>query len=350
MPVTKRLYPHELSTELSLRPSAPFDPTDESLDLGFLIREDESDQDLQTLDLTNSALPWQHLQIDLQGVLPAVDLSRILPLPSIASEDAALIVSVVCSETRLRRAVQLAFEGGSWTGSVTILRDEARGAVRLVPRLVRTTDIPTSEGSEFPFATRSGFVIAEGRSLNIRIDPPNIDTEGVLKISWENFPKSQNSWMRSHDGDICYLEESESRPTLYLNSHYAELKAALHSKSRSGSTAVVRHMGNALIAQAVWTQLFSNAAARVDPETEESELELTGGGWRNQLLRDLLQRAFPGLGLEEQVRRMGGLRADTGSGVLNAVISSAAQNASKTALLIKRASRAVNVKTQELER
>lgn len=352
MPVTKSLYPYELSTELNLRPrSKPFDPTNEELDLGFSIREEESDENIQTLDLTNSTLPWQRLQIELQGSLPDSELQRILPPPSSATEDTSLIVSVICSETRLRRAVQLTYEDGSWAGSVTIFRDEARGAVRLIPRLVRTTDIPMGSESESPAATRSALVIAEGRSLNVRIDPPNRNVEGILKVTWENFPISQNTWMRQHEGDICYLDESDAQPTLYLNSHYADLKAALHSKASSGITAVVRHMGNALIAQTAWTQLFSNAAAGVDAEEDETELEASGGGWRSQLLRDLLQRAFPGHELSEQVRRLGGLKADGGGGALTAVISSAAQNAAKTAVLFKRASRAAGiVRTQEIER
>jgi len=351
MPVSKRLYPYETSGDLSLRPKGkPFDPADEGLDLGFLIREDESDEEIQTLDLTGSTLAWQSLQIDLQAILPEADLTRVLPAPSQPSEDALLVVSVICSETRLRRAVQFAFGDGVWSGTVTIRRDEARGAVRLIPRLVRATDLPGSSATESGFATRNGFIIAEGRSLNVRIDPPNRNVDGVLRVLWKNFAESDHDWMKQHAGDVLYLDENETQPTLYLNSHYPQLKAALHSRAKTGSTAVVRHLGNALIAQTAWQQLFSSMAATVDPDTEDEDIEDAASGWRKPLLRAFLQRAFPEVELAEQLKRLRRYSTEGQGGVLSAIVSSAAQNAAKTATLIKRASGAAAiVRSQETE-
>lgn len=351
MPVSKRLYPHEISGELGLRlKGKPFDPADEELDLGFLIREDESDDETQTLDLTGSSLPWQSLQIDLQAVLPETELARVLPASSERGEDAQLILSVICSETRTRLAVPFVFEDGLWSGTVTIRREETRGAVRLIPRLVRATDLPESSPSDAAYATRNGFIIAEGRSLNIRIDPPNRNLDGVLRVLWKNFPESEHQWMSQHAGDLLYLDENETQPTLYLNSHYSQLKAALHSKARSGPTAAVRHLGNALIAQAAWQQLFTSTAASIDPDTEDEYIDDAAGRWRMPVLKAFLQRAFPELELPEQLKRLRMYRSESQGGVLPAIVTSAAQNAAKTPTLIRRASGAVGiVRTQEVE-
>src|SRR5207248_3064497 len=120
-----------------------------------LIREEETDEEVQTLDLTGSNLGWRSLQIDLQASLLESELERVLPSPSSPAEDAELVVSVICSDTRLRRAVPFSFEEGSWSGTVTVRRDEARGAVRLIPRLVRATDLPDSSQRESGVATRN---------------------------------------------------------------------------------------------------------------------------------------------------------------------------------------------------
>lgn len=350
MPVSKRLYPHEMSGELSLRPKGkPYDPADEDIDLGFLIREEESDEDVQTLDLTGST-GWQSLQIDLQGILPEAELTRVLPSPSQPAEDAALIVSVTCSDTRLRRAVPFAFEDGTWSGTVTIRRDEARGAVRLAPRLVRATDLPGSSQIDLSVATRNGFIIAEGRSLNVRVDPPNRNVEGVLRILWKNFTESEHDWMKQHSGDLLFLDENAAQPTLYLNSHYSQLKAALHSRAKTGPTAAVRHLGNALVAQSAWQQLFTSTAASVDPDADDEDIEDSVSGWRRPVLRAFLQRAFPEVELGEQLKRLRMYRSESQGGVLPAIVSSAAQNAAKTPALIKRASGAVGiVRTVEVE-
>lgn len=344
MPVSKRLYPHEISSELSLRPKGkPYDPTDEELDLGFLIREEESDEEVQTLDLTGSGLGWRSLQIDLQAALPETELSRVLPSPSSPAEDAQLVVSVVCSETRMRRAVPFVFEGDTWTGTVTIRRDEARGAVRLLPRLVRATDLPGASDGQTSYATRSTFIIAEGRSLNIRIDPPDRNLEGVLRVVWKNFADTDHDWMKLHPADLFYLAENEMPPTLYLNSHYSQFKAALHSRNKSGSTAAVRNLGNALVAEAVWQQLFASTAAGIDADADEEELDDVVEGWRKPVLKAFLQRAFPELELPEQLKRLRMHRTDNSGGALPALVSSAAQNAAKTSTLIRRAAAAVGL-------
>lgn len=349
MPISKRLYPHEVSMALSLRPRKnPFDPENEDLNLGFLVREEESDEDVQTLDLTNSDLPWKSIQIDIEANLPESELVRVLPEPSNAKEDATLVVSVTCSDTRMRRAVPLQYTDGVWSGTVTIRRDEARGSVRMTPRLARTTDIPSETGASH-HATMRGAILAEGRALNLRIDPPSRDLDGVLNIVWSNFVTAENHWLRQHSGDLAFLDQNGSPPTLYLNSQFAELKAALHSKVRSGPTAVMRNLANALFAQTAWLELFCVAARSIDIDPETGELELPKTGWQQQVVQALLARAFPAVSEEERLGKLRLLRGEGQEASLMAVVSSAAQNAARSSVLVKRASGAAALGSQGVE-
>ncbi len=95
MPRTKRLYPYEISNQLSrVSPqSDPYDPDYEDMDLKWLLREEESDEEVQTLDLSRADVKWSRLHLNLEASLPEEELKRVLPEPSQPSDDDANLLA-----------------------------------------------------------------------------------------------------------------------------------------------------------------------------------------------------------------------------------------------------------------
>ena len=83
MPITKKLYPYEVSAQLGLRPHDPYDPENEDLDLRWLVRKgSDDDDDVQVIDLASHDVPWTSLKFKLEAALPADELGRVLPPPA----------------------------------------------------------------------------------------------------------------------------------------------------------------------------------------------------------------------------------------------------------------------------
>lgn len=342
MPRTKTLFPYEISNQLSLRPTDPYDPDHEDLDLHWLLREEESDEEVQTLDLSRADVRWTRLHLKLEATLPEEEVQRVLPAPSQQGEDASLLVSVICSPTRLREVVPLTFDGDRWAGDLVIRRDEVRGTVRLMPRLVRRTDLPETSGDRALIAREHAFIVAEGRSLDLVVDPPIRSLQGLLKIMWEDFQQSGNSWRKEHSSLVFDLDLNETEPTLYLNSRNSGFRGALHSKKLKGSAAVIRHLGNAVVAQTVWLQLFAAAVASLDTSEETGEIQPPGSGWKQAVMRTLLSHVYQNVPEGERLGRLAELRSGEQIGTLMSLLAATAQEVTKASSLIKAAERAAD--------
>jgi hypothetical protein len=340
MPLTKRLYPYEISGQLNLKPSDPYDPDDETLDLHWLVREEDTDDEVQTLDLSRPDVNWRRLHLNLEASLPEEELRRVLPEPSDPAADARMVVSLVCSPTRMREVVRLTFEDGHWNGHVMIRRQDVRGVVRLMPRLVRATDLPIEGNGAGLVAREHGFIVAEGRSLDLVVDPPVRTLQGILRIAWEDFSRSSNAWRHAHETLVFHLELDENQPVLFLNSRHTGFRAALHSRKTRGGAAVIRHLGNALVAQTVWFQLFVAAVAGLDINEETGEIQLPAEDWKQAVMRTLLSLVYRGSPESERLARLADLRSGEQIGTLSAVLSAAAQEVVKTQSLIRSAERA----------
>lgn len=342
MPRTKHLYPYALSNQLNLRPSDPYDPDNEDLNLQWLLREDESDEDVQRLDLSRADAIWSRLHLKLEASLPASELRRVLPEPSRPGEDASLLVTIICSATRLREVVSLVFEDDHWTGEVVLRRQHVRGTVRLMPRLVRKTDLPTAGGDGVDAASEHAFLIAEGRTLDLVVDPTVRSLKGLLKITWEDFQESEHPWRKAHPTIVFDLDLDEPEPILYLNSRQTGFRAALHSKKVKGAAAVIRHLGNAVVAQTVWLQLFVGAVSGLDTNEETGEVQLPSEGWKQAVMRTLLAHVFQNVPEDERLVRLADLRSGEQIGTLMSVLAAAAQEVTKTYSLIRSAERAAD--------
>lgn len=310
MPRTVKLTPYAFSNDLDLRPSDPYDPTQEELDLGFLMRPGEHEDEVLNLDLRNSDAPWRQLRVRLDASLAQSELQRILPSSSNVADDTLMVVSLRCSATKLRRAVVLEPVGdGRWRGDAMFRKDDVRNVVQFQPRLVRKTRIP-SAGAEIQegLAGDAGSIIAEGRNVMVSVDASPQPIQGGTRVTWEDFGQSSNPWRREHASDLFHLELDDSQPVLWLNRRYDSLHAALHGHASFGVDAVIRHMANLAIAQSVWFQLFIAAAHAIDADEESGSVEPPESHWKRGVLSNYLTELFPNLSEEDRLRRLVDMR------------------------------------------
>lgn len=296
MPTTILLYPHAVSRFLDLRVREPYDPTNENFDLTKWFRPEAKDETQLTFDLSREDVPqWRALHLSLEANLPVEELKRILPEGTSAHDNTNLVVSVQCAATMFRQVIVLPLVAdGQWRGDVTLRKADLRGTVRFRCRLVRTTEFPANTETEtLPVARHRAAIVAEARDTSIVVDESHRPIGGPLKIKWESFKRSENSWRKDHPADIFHLEPYGSEPTLWLNSRYEQLRAALHSRTTYGADAAVRYLGNALLAQTAWVQLFiASLGSAMKDETLDS-VEMPLEGWKRGVLSRFLPRMFP---------------------------------------------------------
>lgn len=342
MPTTVFLYPHAVSRFLDLRLLDPYDPSQEDLDLSrWFVRAEEKDGMQLTIDLSREDIPpWRALRVGVEANLPASELVAILPPTSNPKDDTLLVVSVQCAATKFRQVIALAPQGeGRWKGGLLLQRADVRDAVRLRPRLVRRTKIPApGDGSGVRFAHHRGAVIAEGRDLAIVIDESRKPLGGTLKMQWEDFRQGTNPWRKDHPADVFHLEPYGSEPILWLNSRYEKLRAALYSRTTYGADAAVRHLGNALLAQTVWTQLFIASLCGATKDEALGSVELPTETWKRGVLAKFLPRLYPELPEGDRLERaLDDLRTPEQSGTLMSLLGTAAQEILPTYRLVEKA-------------
>ena len=156
MPQTKLLYPYEYSSQIRLTPSDPHDPADEARVFKWTPVDEESDEDVTTLDLSHEDRNWDRLRFRVEASLPEDEVATLIQAGATVSEDLRMYVGVTCPSTRLREAVELAFADGRWVGHVLVRRGQVRDTVQLSPFLVRATDLPDSAtGVDGPIGDQS---------------------------------------------------------------------------------------------------------------------------------------------------------------------------------------------------
>lgn len=305
MPTVVRFDPYRISSDLELRASDPFDPTQEDLTFRWQVRGGPEDGLSLTFDLSGPDIPWKQLHINLNATLSRTELEAVLPRGVDLDEAAAetrLLVSARCPAARYRHTVELEPRGiGSWTGGLHLRRDSVRNVVELHPVLVRRTHVPSGPGAQSEVALERGAVIAEGRAIRLIVDRSEPPLRGALNIQWEDFRESQHPWRQEHASDVYYLDLDGREPQVWLNSRYAALKAALHGREPHGPEAVVRHLANGLIAQAAWLQMAVAAVGAVEYDRDLGTLEVRSG-WAPAVLESLLPRLFPELTDDDRLK------------------------------------------------
>lgn len=341
MPRSKTFYPYEHSSDLQLRPSDFFDPSQEGLPLEWSERPSPAGEILE-FDLTGEEQPWRRLEIEVRADIPAKTLQGLLPKDSDPDNETALLVSTRCASTKYRRVVRLQpIDTAEWKGSTSVRREDVRSTVELHPLLVRTSSVPGADTEQVGVAVDTASILAEGRGIRLNIDETDRLGEEGPSISWQDFRASDDTWKKDHSSDLFCLEPEGEQPTVWLNSSYSQLKEILHGTEERGIDAALRHMANGLLAQTIWTQLFVTAATAVDVDEEIGEVEAPGG-WKGDVLEKFLPRLFPNESSEDERLRevVEMLRSPDRIGALMTKLGSAVQDVPDTPSLFQDAVRA----------
>jgi hypothetical protein len=305
MPTVVRFDPYRISSDLELRIADPYDPTQEELDFRWNARPSEDELSL-TFDLSGSEIPWVELRMDLDATLARSELEEILPPgvePAAVATEARLVVSARCPGSRFRTVVELEpEEPGTWKGNISLRRASVRNVVELYPMLVRRSNVPQTSAQP-GVALNKGSIIAEGRPIRLIVDASEPPLRNALDIKWEDFRTSAHPWLKDHAADIFFLDVDRPEPRLWLNSRYAALKAALHGHQAAGPEAIVRHLANGLIAQAVWLQLLIGAIGSIETDEELGTVEY-GNPWAKNILVSFLPRLLPELADDDRLREV----------------------------------------------
>src|SRR6266571_4032248 len=124
--------------------------------------------------------PWRKLTIGLTAKVLETEVRRVLPPGLDAKHDVSLVVSIACPSTKFRHGATLgAKSAGSWTGHLTLSREDLRGVVTIRPMLVLT---PRSSKPlvEAGYARRGGSVIGRGDTLQLMVDPSALSPTQAL--------------------------------------------------------------------------------------------------------------------------------------------------------------------------
>jgi hypothetical protein len=295
MPTSVTLTPYEVLQDLRFR---IHDPYDAEFEREFSWEDRPSEEEgYEELDLRNEEQPWSKLDFTVRADISLNELGRLLPETTDPLEDLDLIVSVRCKSTKYRHVVPLVpnsrtdhRHSGEWSGDMSLLRRQVRNAVELVPLLVRKSEV-LSQDVEL-VSLKKGAVLAKGRGVRLYIDESSRFRAGALKIRWEDFSASKNSWREEHDKDLFYLDPDPDTPELFLNKRYPELENILLGTADNGVDPALRHLSNSGIAQSVWTALFATAVGGIE---HDSEIGLISSptGWRGDVLESFLPHLFP---------------------------------------------------------
>lgn len=341
MPRSKTFFPYEHSSDLQLRPSDFFDPSQEELPLELSERPSPAGEILE-FDLTGEEKPWKRLEIEVRADIPENTLRSLLPENTDPEKETAVLVSTRCAATKYRGVVRLrSTDTAEWRGSTSVRREDVRSTVELHPLLVRTSSVPDADPEQLGVAVDTAAILAEGRGIRLNIDETNTLGQNGPKISWQDFRASDDTWKKDHSSDLFFLEPEGDEPTLWLNSSYSQLKEILHGTDERGVDAALRYMANGLLAQTVWIQLFLTAATAVEVDEEVGEVE-SPGGWKGDVLKKFLPRLFPNESSEDVRLRelVDMMRSPDRIGVLAARLGSVVQDVPDTPGLFQDAVRA----------
>ncbi len=253
--------------------------------------------------------PWRRARVHYRVSVPERTLKAVLPPSDRAARPAALLLTVRCAATRLRRGLRIALaprDGLALDGALMIERDECEGQLELVPFLVRET-----AGGHAPgYSRRPGERLASARPWLLRVQTAQNVSGKFLDVRYRSF--KEDALLAAFQDNVYRLECDQDAPVLWINADHDKVSAVLDERGTTGKKARLRDVFYDLVAQGVWSQLFVRAASDLDASEPEGEAQAESTyGWQDGVLREVLPFMFPGSpGHAERVRELLRLRTD----------------------------------------
>jgi hypothetical protein len=246
--------------------------------------EPDAEQRVLALD----AEPWRRARVHYRVSVPERTIKSVLPPNDRASRPAALLLTMRCAATRLRRGLRIALAprgGNSLDGALVIERDECEAKLELVPYLVRETAGTPAPG----YARRPGERLASARPWLVRVQSAEVPSGKFLEVRYRSF--KDDALLAAHQDNVYRLECDQDAPVLWINADHDKVAAVLDERATTGKKARLRDVYYDLVAQGVWTQLFMRAASDLDASDEEAQSTYR---WQEGVLREVLPFMFPG--------------------------------------------------------
>lgn len=254
-----------------------------SLELDGRFVQEAVDLDSHLLDLRGT---WSHARVVLE-VSPAPGLvEQVLPEDERDTPPLAVLVSVRCGVTRLRRGVRAELSGDAPVlVAIDVDHDEILGAAELIPFLVRTRDAASPATG---FARARGSRVAGGRAWTLRTDLEQSPSGKYLELQLKSF-RDDPLVPAPERGAVWRLDAMVEQPILWLNLDHAAIANLLRYDGSQGRRARARDVIFDRIAASVWTRLFLLATDNVIRTGEETY------GWEEAVLDYLLPDLYPGV-------------------------------------------------------
>ena len=261
--------------------------------------------DFERRVLALDAEPWRRARVVYRVNVPASTLKNVLPPRDRSARPCALLLVVRCAATRMRRAQRIASapRGGEPIEAALVLdRDECQGQLELLPFLVRETAAAPAPG----YAIRPGERLASARPWQLRMHAMAPVRGKFLDVRYRSF--KEDAILAAHQDNVYRLECDQEEPVLWINADHDKIAAVLDDRATTGRKARLRDVYFDLIAQGVWSQLFTRAASDLDAADHAAESRY---GWQDGVLREVLPFMFPlATTYEARVHELMRLRAD----------------------------------------
>lgn len=263
--------------------------------------EPDAERRLLALD----AEPWRRARVVYRATVPPSTLKNVLPPRDRAARPCALLLLLRCAATRLRRAQHIASAprgGEPLEGALVLDRDECQGQLELLPFLVRESAGVTAPG----YAVRPGERLASARPWQVRMHAAMPVRGKFLDVRYRSF--KEDAILAAHQDNVYRLECDQEEPVLWINADHDKIAAVLDERATTGRKARLRDVYFDLVAQGVWSQLFTRAASDLDEGDQGAESRY---GWQDGVLREVLPFMFPLASTHEaRTRELLRLRAD----------------------------------------
>jgi hypothetical protein len=207
---------------------------------------------------------WGNAVVRLRVDVGADRLPQLVAEGDDPHDQLAVLVAVRCAAARSRNGVRLTKrEADFWEGEFSVERAAARGAIELVPMIVRSRDAIDAakhSGAGHRVAAFEGAIVGTGEVVVLHVDKPDISPfDGPIKIVWVDFRKDAN--FIGFEDDIFRLEFVGDSPTLSLNKGDERLYEVVSYKGHGTPIAAVRDAMLASIALTCWNNLAVAALA-----------------------------------------------------------------------------------------
>ncbi|MCA9624809.1 MAG: hypothetical protein KC731_37555 [Myxococcales bacterium] len=227
--------------------------------------------------------PWRRVTFGLVVSVPPEVVERVVPK---GAEPALELVAVLsCEATRLRVAIARAMApvgGGEVSLPIPLRRDDLAGAASLEVHLLRAATGEASPG----FAHHAGSRLASARGWELRLERRREPEGRFLDVRYRSF--ADDEVLRRFAGNLYRVELDQAAPVLWINSDHQRIVPILGDRGTRGKRSRLREVFYDLIAQGVWTQLFSRAVE--DLQTADGELTYD---WEDAALREVLPGMYP---------------------------------------------------------